>query len=100
VDSGGRAAVIATHTVPGASLAGLSQWRVLGRIRLDDYGRVVPQGGYAYVAMSPVFIAPGKIAVRCDFTVKGSTVDVARGWGVANNLPLVSSVVFLMPGSR
>jgi hypothetical protein len=99
VDVGGHAALIATHAVPGASLAELAQLRVVGRIRFDGYGQVVPQGGYAYVAMSPVFIAPGKIAVRCDFTVKGSTVDPNAGYGVARNLPMITSAVFLMPAA-
>jgi hypothetical protein len=48
------------------------------------------------MTIAPVFVDSGKIAVRCDFSVKGSVWDVNDYTAYAVTLPAVTSVIFFV----
>jgi hypothetical protein len=96
VDAQGRHVIAATHADPTLSLAELAQVRALGRIRLDT-SDLTPPGRYRYMAVAPIFVDSGRIAVRCDFSVKGTAWY--GGSGYSRYLPVVTSVIFFVrPG--
>jgi hypothetical protein len=93
-DAQGRHVITATHTDPTLSLAQLAQVRVLGRVRYDATD-LSPPGSWRYMAVAPVFVDAGRIAVRCDWSVKGGAYVGNSGY--TTHLPVVTSVVFFMP---
>ncbi len=48
------------------------------------------------MAVAPVFVDSGRIAVHCDFSVKGTAWYGNSGY--SRYLPVVTSVVFMRPG--